>query len=358
MKCFAMLIVLCLAALPVLAAEQPLTRDFRDWHASCSSIASACAGWTGSDAGEDSLIVRRARVAQVDWELGFRLPASALAEAQTLDVSVGDLHETLQRGHDWYEGEVAGEVVVLIDADADKDDYKSSKLFAAMGKADSLQLTVGGSRRRFPLRGLKATLLWIDESQGEQDVLPLIQAPANAPDIAPAIRQAQRRYAGEAVLADIATLPPAVRKLRMQAADCAPLAEAADGRGYDVQWLDAHTALFSVACELTAQEPLDLHIVAHAPDFADAKRVEFPVWDESQPPAEPLAKPVIVTAPTLARPTLQPAFARLRSIQQDNHGGLEQTWRWDGRAMRLIEVRQMRLRGKTEGPWQVLAGRR
>ena len=145
MKCFAMLIVTCFAALPVFATEQPLTRDFRDWHAGCSSIASACAGWTGSDAGEDSLVVRRARVAQVDWELGFRLPASALAEAQSLVASVGDLHETLQRGRDWYEGEIAGGVV-LVDADVDKDDYKGSRLFTAMAGADSLRLDIGTAK--------------------------------------------------------------------------------------------------------------------------------------------------------------------------------------------------------------------
>ena len=356
MNRFSMLPMLCLAALPALAAEQAQTRDFRDWHASCSSIASACAGWTGSDAGEDSLIVRRARVEQVDWELGFQLPASALIEAQTLIVNVGDLHETLQRGRDWYEGDVAGDVV-LIDADEDKGDYKGSKLFVAMSKADSLQLTIGatnGQSRTFSLRGLKATLLWIDESQGKKDSLPVIQTPANTPGVAPAIRRAQRRYADDTVLADVATLPPAVRMVRLLAADCAPLAETTDGRGYGVQWLDAYTALFSVACELTAQEPLDLHVVAHAPDFADATLVEFPVWDESQPLPDLLARPVTTMAPTLALPTLQPAFARLQLVQQDNHGGLEQSWRWDGRAMQLIEVRRMNLSGETEGPWQVL----
>lgn len=356
MKRCAVLSLLCLVALPALAAEPAQTRDFSDWHAGCSSIAGACAGWTGSDAGEGDLVVRRANATQVDWELGLRLPASSLVAAQTLKVRVGDLRETLQRGRDWYEGALAGEVI-LVDADKDSDDYKGSKLLAAMAKADSLQLDVGvavGPRHHFSLRGLKATLLWIDASQGKKDSWPIIQAPASMPGVAPAIRRAQRRYVDPAVIADVATLPSAVRQRRMQAGGCAPLAEAADGDGYQVQWLDAHTALFSVPCELTAQEPLDLHVVAHAPDFADAKVVEFPVWDERLAPPEPLARPLATMVPTLALPTVLPVFSRLQLRQQDNHGGLEQSWRWDGRAMQLIEVRQMRLHGETEGPWQVL----
>lgn len=352
---FAVSLVFCLIALPALAAEPPVTRDFRDWHATCSSIASACAGWTGSDAGEDAVVVRRANAGQADWELGLRLPAQALAEAQTLEVSAGDLHETLRRGRDWYEGDIAGDVV-LVDAGTDEVGVSGSKLLAAMGKADSLRLAIGdaATRRTFSLRGLKASLLWIDESQGRKDSWMLIQAPDNRPEVAPAIRRVQRRYADDAVLADAATLPPAVRALRERAADCALLADATDGRGYQVQWLDAHTALFSVACQLTAQEPLDLHVVAHAPDFTDARTIDFPVWDESQPPPQPLARPATATVPTLALPTLQPVFARLQLRQQDNYGGLEHTWRWDGRAMQLIEVRGMSLHGESDGPWRVL----
>ncbi|MDN5781915.1 MAG: hypothetical protein L0H23_07830, partial [Luteimonas sp.] len=56
---------------------------------------------------------------------------------------------------------------------------------------------------------------------------------------------------------------------------------------------------------------------------------------------------------TLPLPILLPVFDRLQLRQQDNHGGLEQSWRWDGRDMQLIEVRQMTLSGEVEGPWRV-----
>jgi len=345
----ALLVMSVFVAFPAFAIT-PVVRDFHDWHVSCSSIASACAAWTGSEAGEGYLIVRRAHARQVDRELRLHMPAGILADVQTLELDVDGLRETLQRGRDWYEGELAGEAV-LIDG---PDGYRASRLFAAMGKAGSLSLRAGGFRSRFSLHGLTASLLWIDESQGRKDVWALIQTPATHPEVAPAVRLVQRRYADETVLANIVTLPPAVRGLRQQAGDCMSLAEAADGRGYQVQWLDAYTALFSVPCQLTAQEPLHLHVVAHAPDFADARAIGFPLWDEGQLPSGAFDRPVTTTVPTLALPELQPVFARLQLVQQDFHGELEQTWRWDGRAMQLIEVRRKMMEGEASVSWQVL----
>lgn len=348
--------LLCAAALPAMAAEPSVTHAFRDWQASCSSIASACAAWVSDDTTEASLVVRRANVAQAGWELALHLPG--LVDARTVVVSVGDLQASLQRGRDWHEGDVAGDVV-LVDAGDGKGDANASSLFAAMARADVLRLAVGapgaGPEHRFSLRGLKASLLWMDESQGKQDAWPLVQAPASMPGVSPELRKLQRHYSDDATLARIDTLPAAVRSLRTRAADCEPLAEATDGRGYQVQWLDANTALFSIACTLTPREPLDLQVVAHAPDFSDARGITFPIWDESQPPLpHPLAAPRTEAMSTLPLPVLLPVFNRLQLRQQDNHGGLEQTWRWDGRSMQLIEVRAMTLHDEAEGPWRVL----
>jgi len=355
---FALSLVLAFAVWPVLAAD-PLIRDFRDWQASCSAVAAACIGWTGDPAGQASLMVRRASRPQVEWELRLQLPAAVTATAQVLVLQVDEQRQQLQRGRDWYEGDVAGEVV-LVD---DPQEHAADRLFLAMGKGSALAVdAAGGFHVRLSLRGLKASQLWMDERQGLADAWPLLQAPATRPGIAPAIRQAQRRYADDTVLADIRTLPPAVRRQREQATDCLALAEAADGRGYQVQWLDAYTALFSLPCQLTAREPLHLHVVAHAPDFTDALVIAFPVWDESQPEPEVLARPLLVPVPTLALPVLLPGFNRLQLVQQDVLGGLEQTWRWDGQAMQLIEVRSMVWQDDREGTWRIrwqeLAARR
>lgn len=354
MKLLAVLLFL-LATLPVLAAEQPVTRDFHDWHASCSSIASACAGWTGNDASQPAVIVRRANVHQTDWELGLHLPG--LGTAQTLVATVGSLQLRLQRDHDWREGAIAGDVV-FTDTGESKDGSKATQLLAAMLDADSLKIVQdgpGAAPHAFSLRGIKASLLWIDESQGKKDSWRLVQAPANLGDVAPQVRQLQRHFGDDATLADIGTLPKPVRALREKASDCDPIAEITHRRGYQVQWLDANTALFSVICAPTPRAPLELHVVAHAPEFSDARVVSFPLWDESQPAmTNPLAKPPTEEVTTLILPILQPVFDRLQLVQQDNYGGFEQTWRWDGRTMQLIEVREMKLRDEKEGPWRVL----
>lgn len=355
MRRWVLLGLLSAIGLPAALAQTAQTREFRDWRATCSSIASACAGWTHGETGDDVVFVRRSAAWQAGWELGLQLPAGWLTHAQGLRLRVGTHDETLLRDRDWYEGAIAGQVM-LVDADVANDVYRASTLLAAMVQTDTLRLDVADVEspgRSFSLRGLAATLRWIDERQDTKDSWPVVQTPSDRPDVAPTVRQAQRHYADDAVLADVTTLPAAVRRQREQAQDCLPLVEAADGRGYQVQWLDAHTALFSVACQLTTNEPLDVHVVAHAPDFQDGKLVLFPLWDESQPQPEILAAPVTSPVSRLALPALQPLFSRLQVVRQDNHGGLEQTWRWDGRAMHLIEVRRMTMSGDSERPWVV-----
>lgn len=341
------------------AATLPMDRQFGDWTVSCSAIEQFCGAATNSVEGGAVLTLRRSSAPDSNWEVRLFPSNPKAQEAKAIQIVIGSAHSSLLAGKDWQPGWSPGEIVLTAPEAADT-------ILSGLIRGTTLELAVGGpgtvASDYFPLKGVSASLLWVDEAQGRAGSARRTETPKDLANVAPAIRQAQRRFdaegGGEGEDGNIGptsrldTLPPAVLALRRDDKSCDTLDMQAgeDGNGYGVQWLSADTAMFMLPCLATPREPINRYIVAKAPDFAEARVLDFRVWDESLVPPGP-SRSRGRDVPWLM---FDPLFNRLVATQTDNQGALVQTWRWDGREAHLIEVKKRQWQEEVEGPWSVL----
>ncbi len=340
----------------VAAALLPIEVQFGDWTASCSTIEHSCGAATYSMEGGATLTLQRFNALDRNWQVRLYSSDPKAQDAKVIQVVIGSVHSSLLAAKDWQSGTRPNEIVLISPESADM-------VFTGLIHGMDMALAAGEpgavGRDYFSLKGVSASLLWIDEQQSRVGSARQTETPKSLATVAPAVRKARRYFEGEGEAADAAptahldTLPPAVIALRRDDKTCSPLTIKAgedDDEGYGVQWLGADTALFMVPCFATPRQPINRYILATAPDFTDARVLAFQSWDESLSPPGPSRK----RGRDVPWLSLDPVFGRLSSTQTDNYGTLTQTWRWDGNEAHLIEVKQKHWQGQVEGPWSVL----
>lgn len=312
-----------LLALFVLIAPAALAgeRDFRNWHTACGDDG-YCAATT--EAGGDLLRVAR-HAEQSYWEVSFVSGSSQADEWQDFIVDVDGQTETFGlRSEIGAYGSITDFYLL---------GEKAQRVMDLMMPGETLRLRYTDTTARprvvdFPLAGLTAALLWIDEQQGRIGSERVASVPPHG--LTPA---------GQEQI-EVPVIPQAVMDRHFADPDCEPFEQLANGRDFTVAPLDTDYTLYLIPCWAGAYNFGSKAYVRSS--SADA--VEQLYFADYSDYAGWTGTPYLVNA------YYDPEFKELGSFSKargTGDCGSSGTWKWTGSAFRLEEFRA---RECTDGP--------
>lgn len=323
------------------AEIRSLLRRFKDYEVSCSNFAGFCAA-SGRDlayaAEKLHLVVGRRHERDAPWWIGFDLGPGRLDTAEPIAVSVDDAAAlTLAPGTGWAVTSHPGFASIM-------DGAAANALLAAMGKGTRATLrgtTPEGAdfERDFSLDGLMASKGWIDERQ-KRDRSPLTAGPS---PLEPIDAQTEKRFAdwakgpfpGRLLAAHEALSGRAAKDHRYVECDRPGPSDDDPSKveaGIAALRLDATRTLFVVSCTWHVYQGSDAVFLAEGADLARIVPLPMPVFDRKSG--------IRPTLPYVNESAYQPLFRGLWNHSRGRGAddcGEEQIWRWDGKALRLIE---------------------
>ncbi len=301
------LALFALATGPGLAEEA----DFRAWHVSCDTEL-YCAATTASD--DNALRIAR-HAQETYWEMALVAGGTLPDEWQDFVVSVDGDGETFGLRSEIGAYGAVSDFYLLGD--------KAQRILDLMmpGSGVTVSYTdVGGGAREtvFPLSGLSAALLWIDERQGRVGSERVASA---APyGLTPAGQEQT----------ETPNVPQAVLDRHAIDPDCEPFETLANGRDFTISNLDAEHTLYLIPC------------------WSAAYNFGWKVYVESAGSIEPqyFADYSLYSGwtgtPTLVNVYYDPEFKELGSFYKargPGDCGSSGTWKWTGYVFRMTEFR-------------------
>lgn len=322
------------------AAAAPLRRTFKSFEVSCSAFHRLCAATAGDVAHEaerQRLVVGRRHGRDETWWIGFDVGPGRLDLGRPLTVTIDEAAPiTLAPQSGWRITSHPGFATVA-------DGAAAATLLAAMAKGDRLTLAGSGpdgaaTTRVFPLDGLVAAEGWIDERQ-RRDGAPFRAGPS---PLEPIDAATEKRFADWRSGPFPQKLLEAHRALSAKAEKDTRLVEcdrpspsdddpASVAAGVEALRLDAQRTLFVVACTWHVYQGSNAVFLAEGADLARIAPHPMPVWS---------GRGVRAGAPYVNESGFDPLFRGLWNHSRGRGAddcGEEQIWRYDGKALRLVE---------------------
>lgn len=340
-----LVVVLFSFALPNLptaasGAAEPIARTFGSFSVSCSTLAGFCAASSAdlADLSETQHLVIGRRHAQGSaWWIGFDVGAGRLDTTRPITVAVDDRPAaTLAPGSGWAITSHPGFASVM-------DGPAATELLAAMATGSKVTLkgtTPDGmdQEREFALVGLNDAKGWIDARQ-QRKASPLEAGPS---PLEPIDASTEARFAGyrdgpfpPQILAAHRALSDAAAKDR-RLVECEfppPIAGAPSGvaPGVGALRLTAERTLFVVGCAWHVYQGTDAVFLAEDVDLSRLTPLRLPVRARGKSaPGRPYVNAYGFD------PLFRGLWNHTRARGADDCGE-EQIWRFDGKAMRLVE---------------------
>ena len=307
---------IALAALFFLLALPALGQDakFKSWDVGCGDDGHCVAG-TMSDTGDVLRIGRHAQ--QSYWEVAVVIQSATADEWQDFVVAVDGQPETFSLRSEIGAYGAPTDFYLL----GDKAQAVMDRL--APGSEVTVSYTTTDEEARamaFPLGGLTAALLWIDERQGRLGSERVASAPPFG--LVPA---------GQEQVAGVPDIPHEVLELHESDPGCEPFAALANGRDFTVSALDAEHTLYLIPCWSAAYNFGWKAYVETAGGgvepqyFADYS--DYSGWTGT---------------PHLVNVYFDPGFKELGSFYKGRgvgDCGSSGTWKWTGYLFRMTEFR-------------------
>ncbi len=333
---------LALPILPTAASEpaEPIARIFGSFSVSCSNLAGFCAA-SGADLADQSetqhLVIGRRHAQGAAWWIGFDVGAGRLDTTRPITVAVDDRPATtLAPRSGWAITSHPG-FASLMDGPA------ATQLLAAM--ATGSKVTLKGiapdgtdQQREFALDGLSTAKGWIDAQQ-KRVASPLEAGPSPLEpiDAATEARFADYRdgpFPPKLLAAHRALSARATKDRRLVACELPPPvfgSPSGVAPGVAALRLTAERTLFVVGCVWHVYQGTDAVFLAEDVDLSRLTPLRLPILTRGKSsPGRPY-----VDAYGLD-PLFRGVWNHTRARGADDCGE-EQIWRFDGKAMRLVE---------------------
>lgn len=333
---------LALPILPAAASQaaQPLARTFGSFSVSCSTLAGFCAA-SGTDLADQSetqhLVIGRRHAQDAAWWIGFDVGAGRLDTTRPITVAVDDRPATtFAPGSGWAITSHPG-FASLMDGPA------ATELLAAMAAGSKVTLkgtTPDGmdQERAFALDGLGAAKGWIDaQQQRKASPLEAGPSPLEPIDAATEARFAAYRdgpFPPKLLAAHRALSAKAAKDRRLVACELPPPIDGAPSGvapGVGALRLTAERTLFVVGCAWHVYQGTDAVFLAEDVDLSRLTPLRLPIRARGKTsPGRPYVDAYGVD------PLFRDLWNHTRARGADDCGE-EQIWRFDGKAMRLVE---------------------
>ena len=314
------------------AAQEPATKSFASWTATCNNIKSCVVIGTAQD---DLFYVRIARAAgapappEVKIVLAAEEPFNGSASAFRLTAVTGDVHAALAPIPAGY---ADGDASILSGAIAPG--ANSLALINAVRDATTLDYKVSTTRGSLDLTGLSAALRFIDAQQGRQGTPTALVArgmtPVGQVPPAPQPPTIEAAPSGSVTAIDKPSFSRAVIDMAAKVCDADVVKDQADGSAWR---LGPDTILVAVPCSQGAYNLMSALYITGA-DGGSPRAVVLP-----RPVSQSDEGPNIVVNANFDLKTMQ--LTSLDKGRGLGDCGTAATWVWSGRSFALLNASEL-----------------